>query len=90
MPTVDRLRSDIDSGRTGDKVPGPDPAAAPLVTDEEAAGTPISKARVELARAQEVVHKARTTEDGGAPQYVFVLVLIIAILVSAVVFFLSL
>ena len=28
----------IDSGRTGDKVPGFDPAAAPLGTDDEAGG----------------------------------------------------
>ncbi|HYG88076.1 MAG TPA: hypothetical protein VD978_17645 [Azospirillum sp.] len=33
-----RLRYDIDSGRTGDKIPFPDPAAAPLGTDAEAAG----------------------------------------------------
>lgn len=31
-----RLRRDIDSGRTGDKVDFPDPAAAPLGTDAEA------------------------------------------------------
>jgi hypothetical protein len=39
---VDQLRWAIDRGRTGDKVAYPDPAAAPLGTDEEAAGTPIS------------------------------------------------
>ena len=39
-PTADaqRLRHDIDSGRTGDKIPVEDPAAAPLGTDDEAAG----------------------------------------------------
>lgn len=31
-----RLRRDIDSGKTGDKVDFPDPAAAPLGTDAEA------------------------------------------------------
>lgn len=35
-----RLRHAIDSGNTGDKVNYPDPAAAPLGTDDEAAGTP--------------------------------------------------
>jgi hypothetical protein len=35
-----RLKHAIDSGDTGDKVPGFDPAAAPLGTDAEAAGTP--------------------------------------------------
>jgi len=33
-------RADIQKGLTGDKVPGFDPAAAPLETDAEAAGTP--------------------------------------------------
>ncbi|MDN2564906.1 hypothetical protein N1F89_01610 [Aquibium sp. A9E412] len=35
-----RLRDDIDSGRTGDKVAAADPAVAPLGTDAEAGGTP--------------------------------------------------
>lgn len=35
-----RLKHAIDSGDTGDKVPGFDPAAAPLGTDAEAAGAP--------------------------------------------------
>jgi hypothetical protein len=54
--TPDQLRRDIDSGRTGDKVAFPDPAAAPLGTDEEAAGTPIpahaaaAARRIETAR----------------------------------------
>lgn len=50
---VSRLKDDINSGRTGDKVPAFDPAAAPLGTDEEAAGTPVSSAAVEMARASE-------------------------------------
>ena len=82
------LRSDIDTGRTWDKVPGSDPAAAPLGTDEEAAGTPITKERVELARSQEIVDKPRTTEDGGAPLYLFFLALIMVIFVCAVIFLL--
>jgi hypothetical protein len=51
--TVDQLRSDIDSGRTGDKVPAADPAAAPLGTDEEAAGTPIAPEVVASTRRRE-------------------------------------
>ncbi len=39
-PTTDQLRHAIDSGATGEKVPFPDPAAAPLGTDAEAGGTP--------------------------------------------------
>ena len=52
-PTVSRLREDIDSGRTGDKIPWPDPAAAPLGTDEEAAGTPVPASAVAQAHAFE-------------------------------------
>lgn len=40
MVPVDRSRDDIDHGRSGDKVSFPDPAAAPLGTDDEAAGQP--------------------------------------------------
>lgn len=50
---VSRLKNDINSGHTGDKVRAFDPAAAPLGTDEEAAGTPVSGAAVETARANE-------------------------------------
>jgi hypothetical protein len=48
-----RLRADIDAGKTGDKAPGEDPAAAPLGTDEEAAGTPIDPALAEQVRRDE-------------------------------------
>ena len=50
---VSRLKNDINSGKTGDKVPAFDPAAAPLGTDEEAAGTPVPGAAVQMARANE-------------------------------------
>lgn len=50
---VVRLRDDIVSGRTGDKVAAPDPAAAPLGTDDEAAGTPAGLAEATAARAAE-------------------------------------
>jgi hypothetical protein len=50
---VAQLRADIDSGKTGDKVGGLDPAAAPLGTDDEAAGTPPSPETVAAARAAE-------------------------------------
>jgi hypothetical protein len=88
MPTAERLRADIDSGRTHDKVPVSDPAIAPLGTDEEAAGTPLTREQVEAARAHEVAGPPRTREDGGAPLYVFVLALIMVVLVGAVVLFL--
>src|SRR5207248_1885271 len=49
--TADQLRRDIDRGRTGDKVAWPDPASAPLGTDEEAAGTRLAPQDVETASA---------------------------------------
>ena len=52
-PTTEQLRRDIDSGRTGDKAPGLDPAAAPLGTDEEAGGAGPSAAEIAQARANE-------------------------------------
>ena len=61
--TADRLRRDIDSGATGDNVAFQDPAAAPLGTDDEAAGTPNSAEQVRQARAAEVT---RANEDANA------------------------
>ena len=51
--TAEQLRHDIDSGRTGDKVRASDPAAAPLGTDEEAAGTPVDPSVISAARRSE-------------------------------------
>lgn len=48
-----QLKDDIDNGRTGDKVGGFDPGAAPLGTDDEAAGTPVPSEAVAQARAEE-------------------------------------
>ena len=53
-PTVAKLKHDIDRGRAGDKVDVIDPAAAPLGTDEEAAGTPVSREAVKQAYAYEI------------------------------------
>mgnify|MGYP000907381072 CR=1 FL=1 len=58
--TSDRLRRDIDRGKGGDKVVHDDLAAAPLGTDDEAAGTPPSAADVATAHAQET---SGTTTD---------------------------
>ena len=54
MATVDQLRHDIDSGRTSDKVAWPDPAAAPLGTDDEAAGISIDPGMVTALRETEL------------------------------------
>ncbi|WP_128255295.1 hypothetical protein [Falsirhodobacter deserti] len=52
-PTTDRLRSDIDSGRSGDKVNFSDPAMSPLGTDDEAAGTPNTPEQIRMAAQHE-------------------------------------
>lgn len=57
--TSAQLKDDIDAGRTGDKVAAFDPAAAPLGTDEEAAGTPTPPQAWSSARRAE----ARTPAD---------------------------
>jgi hypothetical protein len=51
--TSEQLRHDIDRGRTGEKVAAIDPAAAPLGTDEEAAGTPIDPHLLAVVRRRE-------------------------------------
>ena len=50
--TVERLRADIDSGRTADKVAASDPASAPLGADDEAAGKPAGIRAVRQAMLQ--------------------------------------
>lgn len=60
-PTAQELKGAIDSGRTGDKVAFRDPGAAPLGTDDEAAGTPDTAARVATAMRQELTQgRSRT------------------------------
>jgi hypothetical protein len=63
-PTASRLRHDIDRGRGRDKVDAIDPAAAPLGTDEEAAGTPVPPEAVAMAYAQEI-GSSPASKDGG-------------------------
>jgi hypothetical protein len=53
-PTSAKLKHDIDQGRGGDKVDVFDPAAAPLGTDDEAAGTPPSPAAIKQAHEMEI------------------------------------
>jgi hypothetical protein len=64
--TVDDLREDIDRGLTGEKVAGSDPAAAPLGTDAEAAGTPPTRREFDLeARSRPA---APPPEPRGGPR----------------------
>lgn len=58
-----RLRADLDAGEGRDKIAYPDPAAAPLGTDDEAAGTPASPAQLRMAQQQE--HRRDDADDDG-------------------------
>jgi len=74
--TTEQLRRDIDRGLTGDKIPVEDPAAAPLGTDDEAAGTPPTADDVRDARRREAIgrlpdtslERGRQTPDPKVPR----------------------
>lgn len=84
-PTTSQLRDDIDSGRTGAKVAAPDPAAAPLGTDDEAAGTPPSGAAVAAARAAELKDPAGTPQEAKRDRGALVYVVAVALFALAVI-----
>jgi hypothetical protein len=81
--TTSMLRIDIDSGRSGDKIDWPDPAAVPLGTDDEAAGTPPSPERVELALRQELSWRPNVMINiprlDAATRFYFVLIIALAL-----------
>jgi hypothetical protein len=63
IQTTEQLRIAIDQGYGGDKVDAPDPAAAPLGTDDEAGGTPNTRSQVELAAAHEIRARPNQTRQ---------------------------
>jgi hypothetical protein len=83
-PTLDQLRADIDSGRTGDKVAALDPAMASLGTDDEAAGTPPSSDAIALTQRLET-----SRPDEARPQtglgHAWILVAVVVMFASALV-----
>lgn len=64
--TSDRLRDEIDRGGTGDKVAFSDPAAAPLGTDDEAAGHPPTPEQLRMAARHET-RRAEPAEEKKTP-----------------------
>ena len=82
-PTVEQLRADIDSGHTGDKIPVLDPAAAPMGTDDEAAGRPPDPEAIAKARAEELRRPSPAPHRHGlgAAWILIALILVIAIAV---------
>lgn len=92
MLTTDRLRHDIDRGRGGDKVDNIDPAAAPLGTDDEAAGKPPTPAEIKLAYNYEVGRKVSSERGGrdsdhGVAIWISVVAVWSTILFSSIYFF---
>jgi hypothetical protein len=91
-PNMAMLKGDIDSGRTGDKVPVFDPGMAMLGTCEEAAGTPLSPEQVKLARQEETKRRwrfgtrkasaAQNKSDWGALFGFFGLIVAIAVVIA--------
>jgi hypothetical protein len=77
-PTTAKLKHDIDRGRAGDKVDVFDPAAAPLGTDDEAAGTPPSAEAVAKAHQEEIgsagASSERNRSDHAVAIYVALLI----------------
>jgi hypothetical protein len=62
-PTIDQIRARIDAGQMGDKTPASDPAAAPLGTDEEAAGTPPTSAQLRLEQGHSQARPRHSGHD---------------------------
>ena len=86
LRTADDLRVDIDRGVTGDKIPGSDPAAAPLGTDAEAAGTPPTRREVDIeARSRTVLPHTDAPRRRHAPWVIGVCVLVAVLLVLALI-----
>lgn len=82
--SVQRLRADIDRGRTGDKVDWPDPAAAPLGTDDEAGGAPTGARTGAAVRQAESIRASAAPQDRGGIGSAWV-VIAVTIVVAAVV-----
>jgi hypothetical protein len=80
--TSDQLRSAIDQGAGADKVRHPDPAAAPLGTDDEAAGTPPTPEQRRMAAAQEIRTAPAPAADPVETGFNWVVPAIIAIMIG--------
>ena len=68
LETSARLKAQIDSGRTGDKAGGFDPAAAPLGTDAEAAGARPTAGEAAQAERQEASAKPFGARNAVQPE----------------------
>nr|WP_111298262.1 hypothetical protein [Paracoccus saliphilus] len=64
--TAETLRQGIDHGQAADKVDYPDPAAAPLGTDAEAGGNPVTPREAKLAHEQEIRNPPSQSDGADA------------------------
>jgi hypothetical protein len=87
-PTSAKLKHDIDRGRGGDKVDVIDSAAAPLGTDDEAAGAAPSIDAIAQAHRDEIAETRVTSErndkDHAVAIYVAVIVSITTVIGLAI------
>jgi hypothetical protein len=83
MTNTEMLRAAIDHGKGGSKVRGSDPAAAPIGTDDEAAGTPPNAHQVDTAMAHESSDPKPKRRYGALIFYVLAIVGIAAIFGAA-------
>jgi hypothetical protein len=60
-----QIRGDIQQGRSGDKRHGFDPAMAPLETDSEAGGVPLTPEQIAISRETQ----AQGKPDRSMPEY---------------------
>ena len=87
--TTDRLRRDIDSGQAGDKADWPDPAAAPLGTDDEASGNPPNAAQVRQASPDRSVTTPLRSSGGAALTYVAMAIGLLIVFAALIIWALS-
>lgn len=85
MANTEMLRAAIDKGKGGSKVRGADPAAAPMGTDDEAAGTPPKPPQIHTAIAHESTDEEPKRRYGALVFYVAAIVLIGAIFAAALI-----
>jgi hypothetical protein len=85
-PTSDQIRNAIDSGATGEKVAMSDPAAAPLGTDDEAAGQPPTTQERATAALQMPTAPAQTHRPPPGIVLYVALGLVIAVSLIVVMF----
>lgn len=93
----DRLRQRIDRGEGADKIDYPDPAAAPLGTDDEASGHPVTREQLDMALAAETrsqggqapLQSGRQENAGSNARFVLLLVVLGAVLIAITAFAVS-